>query len=98
MTSPYVEVRSYIRGIHTYDRNWTPKVGDILQLRREPDSCKDKFAVVVCKRTRIKEHVPHHLSHLFFTFLQRDFSKGVAEVTGEGVCQQRRGVQTRGPV
>ena len=51
MTSPYVEVRSYIRGIHTYDKNWKPKVGDILQLRREPDSCKDKFTVVVCKKT-----------------------------------------------
>lgn len=80
-----VEVNSYIRGIHAYDRNWKPKVGDALQLRRETDNCKDKFAVAVCKRGKVKGHVPRRLSRLFSTFLQRDSSEGVAEVTGERV-------------
>ena len=79
----FVEVNSYIRGIHAYDRNWKPHVGEILPLQREPDNPKDSFAVAVHKQADIKGHVPRRLSHLFSTFLQRDFSEGEAEVTGE---------------
>ena len=80
-----VEVDSYIRGIHVYNRNCGRKLEIPYSYERESDNCIDKFAVAVCKRGKVKGHVPRHLSRLFSTFLQRDSSKGMAEVTGERV-------------
>ena len=82
---PYVEVSSYIGGVHVYDRSLKLKVGDILQLQRESDDCEDKFAVAVCEQSQLKGHIPNCLSCLFLEFLQRDFSEGETEVTGERV-------------
>ena len=65
-------------------------MGDILQLRRETDNCKDNFTVSGCKITRIKGHIPRRLSHILSTFLQRDISEGVAEATGERVNRGAR--------
>ena len=53
--------------------------------------------MAVRKQLKVKDHVPHRLSHLFLAFLQRDFSKGEAEVTGERINRGAAyGVEVRG--
>ena len=46
------------------------------------------------RKNQDQGHVSHRLSHLFLMFLRRDFSEGVAEVTGECVnIGARHGVE-----
>ena len=53
MTSPLSRLgpifEEYMPIIGTGSQRW-----ERVRERREPDKCKDKFAVAVCKRTRIK--------------------------------------------
>ena len=54
------EFNSYIRGYHVYKDIWTPEIGEVLLLRREPHNIKDKSAVVIMKETDIVGHVPYN--------------------------------------
>ena len=42
-----LELSSFVRGYHSYQAIWDPKVGDVLRLQREPTNCKDRYAVAV---------------------------------------------------
>ena len=44
------EFDSYIRGYHAYRDIWSPVVGEILLLKREPDNLVDKTATKVLSR------------------------------------------------
>ena len=68
------EVNSFIRGFHFY------------LLQREPENICDKHAVAVVK-TDSHTIVGHNYSFLwlFSPSLQRGYSKGLAEVTGERI-------------
>ena len=52
------EFDSYIRGYHVYQVVWTPVVGEMLLLKREPTNAMDVSAVAVCKENDIVGHVP----------------------------------------
>ena len=85
------EVHSFVRGLHAYKDIWTPVVGEILRLRREPDNIRDRHAVAVMDASdRIVGHIPWNLAPIFSPFLLRDFNKGFVEVTGHEV---NRGAQ-----
>ena len=79
------EFDSYIRGYHVYQVVWTPVVGEMLLLKREPTNAMDVSAVAVCKENDIVGHVPFNISSLISQFLRRDCNKGFAEVTGPRV-------------
>ena len=67
---------------------WTPTVGEILLLRREPENVHDKHAVAVVKAdTTTVGHIPYNITPLLSPFLARDFNKGTAEVTAERVIR-----------
>ena len=80
-----VEINSYVRGNHEYKESWTPVIGDVLPLQREPSNCNDKLAVAVISAATIVGHVPYNLAPTVSHFLQRSFNKGLTEVTGDRV-------------
>ena len=43
-------VSSVVMGYHEYRNLWTPIVGEVLQLRMEPDNHVDKYAVAVMNK------------------------------------------------
>ena len=49
----------YIRGYDAYRDIWSPVVGEILLLKREPDNLVDASAVAVRKEDKIVGHVPY---------------------------------------
>ena len=66
-----VEIPSYARGYHAYCHLWTSTIGQVLQLKREPDSCVDKYTVTIVLG-RIVGHVPYNLAKCVSQFLSRD--------------------------
>ena len=81
------EVSSFIRGLHVYKAVWTPTLGEVLLLRREPENVHDKYAVAVVKPegNSTVGHIPYNLAPIVSSFLSRGFNKGMVEVTGERV-------------
>ena len=67
-----VEFDSYIRGYHAYRDIWSPVVGEILLLKREPDNLVDASAVAVWKEDKIVGHVPYNIASVISQFLRRD--------------------------
>ena len=80
-----VEFCSYIRGYHAYKDLWTPRVGEMLLIKREPTNPKDSSAVAVMKEDEIVGHVHYNITSLLSSFLKRDCNKGFAEVTGNAL-------------
>ena len=64
-----------------YPRNargylWTPTIGQVLQLKREPDNCIDKYAIAIVLG-RVVGHVPYNLAKCVSQLLSRDAKKGL---------------------
>ena len=57
-----LEIHSFLRGYHVYMEIWTPVVGEILVLKREPTNRHDIHAVVIYRDTKIVGHVPYNLA------------------------------------
>ena len=79
------ELQSYIRGQHVYKDVWTPVVGEVLLLKREPNNVRDNCAVAVLKEGQVVGHIPYNISVTVSHFLSRDYNKAFAEVTGSRV-------------
>ena len=78
-----LEINSYVSGYHAYMDRWTPALGQVLILKREPNNDKDKHAVAVLNDDVIVGHVPYNLAPRFSQYLRREVNKAFAEVTGE---------------
>ena len=65
------EFNSFIRGYHVYKDIWTPAVGEMLLLKREPTNAVDYCAVGVYKESELVGHVPFNISSLISQFLRR---------------------------
>ena len=79
------EFDSYIREYHAYRDIWSPVVGEIMLLKREPDNLVDAAAVAVWKEDKIVGHVPYNIASVISQFLRRDCNKGFVQVTGNKV-------------
>ena len=79
------EFDSYIRGYHACRDIWSQVVGEILLLKREPDSLVDSSAVALWKEDKIVGHVPYNIASVISQFLRRDCNKGFVQVTGNKV-------------
>ena len=70
------DVDSYVKGYHEYKSIWTPKIGEKLQTKREPENLVDKYAVCVKKNHKIVGHLPLGRNGKFaktvFYFLRAD--------------------------
>ena len=82
------EFESYIRGYHTYRDIWSPGVGEILPLKREPDNLVDASAVAVWKENKIVGHMPYNIASVISQFLRRGCNKGFVQVTGNKVNRE----------
>ena len=60
-------------------------IGHVLYLKREPDNCKDKYAVAIVLEDCIVGPVPYNVAKCMSQFLSRDANKGFARVTGSKV-------------
>lgn len=79
------EFHSYIRGYHAYKDIWSPVVGEILLLKREPNNLVDSSAIGVWKEDEIVGHVPYNIAAAISQFLKRDCNKGFVQVNGNKV-------------
>ena len=70
-----LEVPSFVWGYHTYKVIWEPENGEMLELKRERENCKDINGVAVVKDDRTVGHVQKNLAPQFSFFLARDFNK-----------------------
>ena len=83
-----LNISSWIRGFHVYKDWWTPKCGEILDLRPEPENAKDKNAVAVLKDKRVIGHIPYHFANtknrtgIVTHFISKANNKGTVEVCG----------------
>ena len=68
-------IKLFVRGFHAYKDIWTPDEGEHLNLIREPENIKDKYAVSVLKDGLIVGHVPYNLAPRISQFLKRDINK-----------------------
>lgn len=66
---PFIELSSFVRGVHAYKDLWKPRIGEVLQLQREPNNSQDKLAVAVLKSGRVVGHVLKNLAPIFSPFL-----------------------------
>ena len=53
-------------------------IGQVLCLKREPDRCKDKYAVAIVLEGCVAGHVPYNLAKCVTQFLSSDANKGFA--------------------
>ena len=60
------DLKTHIKGYHAYMTKWTPKNGEILKARPEPENEYDKYAATV-------ERCSDVIGHLFYTFRQNRF-------------------------
>ena len=54
-----------------YKTIWIAIVGEVVECRREPDNCKDRYAVAVIKDDAVIGHLPRTISKLCSIFLRR---------------------------
>ena len=80
-----LEIPSYVRGYHAYSNLWTPVVGQVLLLTREPDNCEDRYAAAIVYADEVVGHVPYNLAKSVSLFLSRSASNVFSTVTGSKV-------------
>ena len=51
------DLTTHIKGYHAYMTKWTPKNGEILKTRREPENEYDKYAVTVERYGDVVRHL-----------------------------------------
>ena len=79
------EFNSYVRGYHAYQDLWSPQLGDVLPIEREPTNHEDKFAVAVKLEGHVVGHLPFNIAPTISRFLNRSINKGTVEVTGKRI-------------
>ena len=84
-SSDVFEWSSLVRGHHEYHSVWTPRIGEILLLKRQRDNLHDPFAVGVMKGSTLVGHVPLSNSRCISLFLSKVGCSGFCEVTGNPV-------------
>ena len=66
-----VQFNSVVRGHHIYKDDWTPKIGEILEAKkdtREEVVANDKYAIGLYKGDKLVGHIPIEISRLPFFF------------------------------
>ena len=66
------EVQSYVRGYHAYKDIWTPYIGKVLLVRREPDNITNLSVVAVIRDDEVVRHIPYNMASMVSQFMRRD--------------------------
>ena len=59
------DLKTHIKGYHAYMTKWTPKTGEILKARPEPENEYDKYAVAVERCGHVVGHLSKGMSVRF---------------------------------
>uniref|UniRef100_A0A1X7UPP5 HIRAN domain-containing protein n=1 Tax=Amphimedon queenslandica TaxID=400682 RepID=A0A1X7UPP5_AMPQE len=78
-------INSYIRGYHAYMEVWTPKIGEVLVVKREAENPHHRYAVAIIKDGETVGHVPYNFAPIVSHFLKREVNKAFVEVTGDRI-------------
>ena len=70
---------------HAYLEQWSPSIGEVISLKREPDNSHDSYSVAVVKGETVVGHVPRPANRVCFHFLGRDGHRGFCQVTGSRI-------------
>ena len=66
-------IHSFVRGAHAYQEHWQPRTGQVLNLKKELENCRDKSAVAIIKADGITVgYIPYNFAPLISSFLARD--------------------------
>ena len=86
-----IEVPSWIRGYHAYKDYWQIKIGEVLDIRHEPQNEQDKNAIAVIKDGEVVGHIPKGLAStkqgtaIVKHFLTKTGCKAEVKVVGNAV-------------
>ena len=59
------KIRSFVRGAHAYQEHWQPRIGQVLNLKKEPENCRYKSTVAIIKADdRTVGHIPYNFAPL----------------------------------
>ena len=67
-----IQFNNVVRGHHIYKDDWTPKIGEILEAKkdmREEAVAYDKYAIGLYKGDKLVGHIPIEISRLSYHFL-----------------------------
>ena len=87
-------LESVIRGHHVYKTNWTPVIGQVLQVHCEASNTHDPYAVATSRDGAVVGHLPLEFSGVAWHFLQHG-GRIRCEVTGR---RERSAVPRKGLV
>ena len=77
---------SWLIGHHAYKDVFSPEIGKVLALQREPENGIDRNAVAVIEENgRIVGHILFGLSQIVSSVLKREYNSGVAVICGKRV-------------
>ena len=68
-------------------------IGQVLHLKREPDHCKDKYAVAIVLEDCVVGHILYNLAKCVSQFLSSDANKGFARVANRQKINRKRLVE-----
>ena len=68
-------------------------IGQVLHLKREPDHCKDKYAVAIVLEDCVVGHILYNLAKCVSQFLSSNANKGFARVANRQKINRKRLVE-----
>ena len=83
---------SFITGHYHYRYIWTPRIGEELIGKHEPNNSYDKFAIAILKDDTIVGHVPREISSQFAELLESEGMVNV-KVKANPVKTKRNGIR-----
>ena len=78
-----VQFNSVVREHHIYKDDWTPKIGEILEAKkdtREEAVANDNYAIGLHKEGKLVGHIPIEISRLSYHFLNESSENRIQEV------------------
>ena len=90
MVEDSIRVESVVRGHHVYKEIWTPELGEVQTVCKEPDNIHDRHAICVKKDGAIVGYVPRELSRTMDVFIEKG---GVVTCTVTGRHKKGKGLE-----
>lgn len=90
-----IEVPSWIRGYHVYQDTWEIEIGEVLDLKHEPNNQHEKKAIAMIKDEEVVGPIPWALAstkqgtRIICHFLTKKGSKAQVKVVGKAVNRGR---------
>ena len=61
----FIEIHSFVRGLHAYLDIWEPRIDEVLLLQQESDNSEVKLTIALLNGRRVIGHIPKNLAPIF---------------------------------